>query len=104
MWEEIGTMRQRVITAVVLLAAAARARDSTQDKLAHLQNPRDDAVHCLRVALREGNYYARTRLVAECQKAFIKAIDDAQFVFVGEGVGPLLQSALAEAMEKGSER
>jgi hypothetical protein len=31
-------MRKWVITAVVLLTMAARAQDSTQDKLAHLQN------------------------------------------------------------------
>jgi hypothetical protein len=90
-----NAMRKWVITAVVLLASAARAQDSTQDKLAHLRNLRDNAVHCLRIALRDarGNHHAQTRFVAKCQKAFIKAIDDpsikgiwAQFVFVEEEV------------------
>jgi hypothetical protein len=106
-------MRKWVIAAVVLLATAARAQDSTQDKLAHLKNLRDNAVHCLRVALRDarGNHRSQRRLVGECQKAFIKTIADPSikglwplFVFVEEEVGPLWQSALAEAMAKGPER
>jgi hypothetical protein len=106
-------MRKWVVAAVVLLASAARAQDSTQDKLAHLQNLRDNAVHCLRVALRDarGNRHAQNRLVAECQKAFIKAIDDptikgiwAQLVFAEEEVGPLWWSALGEAIAKGPAR
>jgi hypothetical protein len=110
---EMHSMRKWVIAAVVLLASAAHAQDSTQEKLAHLQNLRDDAVHCLRSALRDarGNRHAQKRLVAECQKAFIKAIDDpsikgiwAQFVFVEEEVGPLWWSALAEAKARGPAR
>jgi hypothetical protein len=80
-------------------------RAGLQDaQLGHLKDMRDNAVHCLHVALREGNRHARTRLIAECQKAFIKAIDDPtiegiwqMLVFVEEEVEPLWQSALAEA-------
>jgi hypothetical protein len=103
-----NTMRKWVITAVVLLASAARA----QDKQAYYLNLRDNAVHCLRVALRDagGKHQSQRRLVAKCQKAFIKAIEDPSikeiwplFVYVEE-VAPLWWSALAEATAKGPER
>jgi hypothetical protein len=101
-------MRKWLITPV-LLASAAHAQDAQVEQLKAL---RDNAVHCLRVALRDarGNRHAQTRLVAECQKAFIKTIDDptikgiwAQLVRAEE-MEPLWQSALAEAMAKGPER
>jgi hypothetical protein len=106
-------MTKWVIAAVVLLATAAHAQDSTQDKLAHLKNLRDSAVHCLRVALRDArrSHQSQRRLITECQKTFIKAITDPSIkelwpllVFVEEEVGPLWQSALAEAMAKGPAR
>jgi hypothetical protein len=104
-----NTMRKWVITAVALLASAARAQDA---QLEQLKDVRDNSVHCLRVALRDarGNRRAQTRLVSECQKAFIKAIDDPTIngiwlqVVRAEEMAPLWQSALAEAMAKGPER
>jgi hypothetical protein len=106
---ETHIMRKWVITAVVLLASAARAQDA---QLEHLKDIRDNAVHCLRVALRDarGNHHVQTRLVAECQKAFIKAIDDPtikglwSLLVRAEEMEPLWGSALAEARAKGPER
>ena len=53
------------IFTLVLIAASARAQDS---QLGHLKDMRDNAVHCLRVALRDarGNHQSQKRLVAEC--------------------------------------
>jgi ElaB/YqjD/DUF883 family membrane-anchored ribosome-binding protein len=104
-----NTMRKWVVTAVVLLASAARAQDA---QLEHLKDVRDKSVHCLRVALRDarGNHHAQTRLVAECQKAFIKAIEDPTIKGVweqlvrAEEMAPLWYGALAEAKAKGPER
>jgi hypothetical protein len=102
-------VRKWVVMAVVLLASAAHAQGA---QLGHLKDIRDNAVHCLRVALRDarGNHHAQTRLFAECQKAFIKAIDDPtikglwSLLVRAEEMEPLWQSALAEAKAKGPER
>jgi len=97
------------IFTLVLVAASARAQDA---QLGHLKDMRDNAVHCLRVALRDawGNHQSQKRLVAECQKAFIKAIDDPRIkelwplLVRAEEMEPLWLSALAEAKAKGPER